>query len=701
MADFLLEIGSEELPSRFLKNEELELASRFKSALDEAGLGYEDIAVMSTPRRLTLKVTGLPVSQPLKEEIITGPPASIAFSKDGKPAKALEGFAKSCNVPVDEIFRIETEKGAYMAARKNTGGAPTNEILAQISPLVISSLPFAKRMRWGDGNFAYARPLRWILALLDSEVVPFEVGNIVSGRETYGHRTMGSGPFTVDCVNSWERIVKEKGAIVASAEQRKREIVLEGDALAKKLGGQIVWKDGLLEEVCGLVEHPVPLIGDFDPVFLQIPEEVLLTSMENHQKSFGIRGGDGKLLPHFLTVLNLVPKNMDIVKKGWERVLRARLEDARFFWESDRRQNFENWLQKLEHVIYIGPLGSMADKSRRLANLCAWLAEKTGAASVEDARRAGELAKADLVSGMVGEFDTLQGIMGGIYAALAGERPEVAKAIREQYLPAGPDSPLPATELGAILAIADKADTLAGCFGLNRIPTGMADPNGLRRCALGIIRILLDKKYDFPVNELFAKARELYGDKPWKLSAADAQSRLLEFFEGRLRNHFIQLGYNTLFVDATLKAGFRCVPKFAARLDALETFSRQDNFVAAAQTLKRVQNISKKSGDVLAGADNAENASLQWNENLLLENEEKALSANLQSLLPKLDAQLSGGEYAAALATLEKLRKPVDDFFDNVMVLCEDEQLRQNRLQLLSAISHRFARIADFSVLQI
>ena len=418
--------------------------------------------------------------------------------------------------------------------------------------------------------------------------------------------------------------------------------------------------------------------------------------MESHQKSFGIEAADGTLMPHFLTVLNISPEDMSLVKHGWERVLRARLEDARFFWHADLRDNFDYWLEKLDHVIFIGRLGTMGEKTRRLEALCRWLAENVaqGKVSAEDAARAGRLSKADLVTGMVGEFDTLQGIMGGIYAERKGETPVVAQALREQYLPAGPDSPVPASLCGALLSMADKADTLVGCFGLGMIPTGAADPNALRRCALGIIRIALEFDLHFDIRQLFARAHELYGDRQWKLAPQEALDKLLDFFAGRVRNYWQNRGEDSLLVDAALGAGVADVCQCGARLAALAQFSKEAGYAEAVQTFKRVANIVRKQGA-------AEQLAAAWQTDLLQEDAEKALAATLDDLLPRLDSLWEAGDHTAALKTLLEVRPVVDAFFDGVMVMCDDAALRANRLAMLNALGTRFARLADFAALQI
>lgn len=693
MARFILEIGTEEIPARFLAGEEEDLVRLFDNALAEAGLRHGAIRAMATPRRLALLIDDLADREEEREEIITGPAVAAAYDQSGAPTQALLGFAKSHNITPEQVFRQHTPKGEYVAARIKSGGRSAREALAGICPRAIGSLAFPKSMRWGSNELSYGRPLRWILALLDDEVIDFEVGPVHSGRNTWGHRLHGTGPFEVGSAAGYEDVIAEKCAVTLDPARRREMITAKGASLAAEQGGNVIWKDNLLDEVCGLVEHPVPMIGDFDPSYLEIPEEVLLTSMETHQKSFGLSGSDGKLLPHFLTVLNMEPRDSALVKAGWERVLRARLEDARFFWRSDIATSFDEWLKKLESVIFIGPLGTMAEKSKRLEELTQWLAWRLAPGEVEPAiaKRAGELAKADLVSAMVGEFDTLQGIMGGIYAARAGEDTAVARALAEQYLPAGPDSPVPASVTGSLLAVADRADTLAGCFGLDMIPTGAADPNGLRRCALGIIRILLDRGWSLDVTELFTEARRLYGDQKWKLPAEEALARLMEFFKGRLRNYFIGLGYDTLLTDSALASGAANPVDALARLDAIAAFSKKDSFIKSAQMMKRVENIGKK----------AKTSDQAWDNGLIVEDAEKALASTLAGQLPAIDKMIAEGRYQEALERLEELHAPVDAFFDKVLVLCEDEKTRENRLRLLNALAARFNRIALFSGLQI
>lgn len=692
MSMFVLEIGTEELPARFLPGLEQELNVRFTQALEEAGYGEMTLSVCSTPRRSVVMVEGLETLQPVKEELVMGPPVRISFDASGNPTKAAEGFARTLGLEVSALGRQTTEKGEYLSGVKKTGGVPTVEVLASLCPGIIAALPFAKRMHWGDGDFAFARPIRWILALFDTEVVPFEVGGVHSGRETHGHRVMGPGPFAVANASDYVSTVEQKGAVQLRAEGRRDTIISEGDKAAEAVGGKIIWVSSLLDEVQGLVECPVPLLGDIDPSYLELPREVLLTSMQSHQKSFGVESSTGELLPHFLTVLNLRPKDMSVVKKGWERVLRARLEDGRFFWKTDLESSFDDWLAKLDNVIFLAPLGSMGEKTRRISALCAWLAEQVGA-DREQAARAGRLSKADLMSEMVGEFDTLQGIMGGIYARKKGETEEVAAALAEQYLPSGPDTPVPATELGALLSIADKADTLVGCFGLGMIPTGAADPYALRRCALGIVRIVLDRGYRFDIRELFAEAQKLYGDRKWKLAPADALSKLEEFFIARSKNFFLTSGHETLLVEAVSAVSPDRVWEVGKRLEALERMSHKEDFPQIAQTFKRVANIIRKQGAGIALTG-------EWNAALLEEAAEQTLASRIASLAEAFEEGLQRDDYDALFALLASVRPDVDELFDKVMVMCDDMSMRANRLNLLKALTLRMDRLADFSALQ-
>ncbi len=704
MSLFVLEIGSEELPARFLPIQEAELQKRFTVALEENSIACGAVRVFSSPRRAVVFLEDIQPIQSEKEEVISGPPQRVAYDAEGKPTKALEGFLRTNGVELQDVFLEDTPKGAYVAVRKRVGGAQTTQLLENICPAIISAQPFAKKMRWGAQPFAYARPLRWILALFDEHVVPFSVGPVTSGRTTWGHRIhakQNDGNIGIDIPSAAEYLdmVRSKAHVEPDATMRRKTIVDGGNAAAAALniagGARILWKESLLDEVQGLCEHPVPIIGNIDPSFLEVPREALLTSMESHQKSFGLEDSQGNLLPYFLTVLNMTPPDVSVVQKGWERVLRARLEDARFFWHSDSATNFEAWLTKLDSVIFLGPLGSMGDKTRRLEELCQWLAKQCASEiDTNDAARTGRLSKADLVSGMVGEFDTLQGIMGGIYAGNKGEKEVIAKALQEQYLPAGPESAVPSTKLGALLSIADKADTLVGCFGLGMMPTGTADPNGLRRCVLGITRCLLEFKLRIDVRALFEKAHELYGQRTWKLDKEACLQKLEEFFAARLKNYWQGQGADTLLVDAVLGAPSHDVCAAAQRLEAIQKLHSSEQFTAAVQTFKRVSNIIRKQGQEYALDGNYTTALLQ-------EEAEKALAEKLDSVLPRFDSLWTEDNFEAIPQLLLEVRPAVDAFFDTVMVMCDDTKVRVNRLNMLKALTQRMEKFADFTALQV
>lgn len=699
MSEFILEIGMEEMPARFVPKLADELAGLVAEYLEDGMVEFGKVETFATPRRLTAFVRDMALEQRREEEEVTGPPARVAYDKEGNLTKAGLGFAKSQGLEVGDLYTLETDKGEYLAAKKIVGGGRSMDILPELCQRAVSSLTFPKKMHWGSQEFTFGRPLRWFLALLDTDVVPFEVAGIKSDRITWGHRDMGSGPWKIEKADDYAVVIRDKGKVILDGAERRDLVIKEGNALAKKLGGEIVWKDSLLDEVVNLVEFPRPILGEISDIYLELPREVLLTSMEKHQKSFGVQGADGKLLPCFLTTLNIEPKDVALVRKGWERVLKARLEDARFFWEVDNKTKIDLWLDKLENVVFLGPLGSMGDKSRRLERLCGKIAgELPGLlpAQAADYALAGKLAKADLVSEMVNEFDSLQGIMGGIYAKRQGYSDEASQAVAEQYLPAGPDSPVPSTLAGAVLSMADKADSLAGCFGLNKIPTGANDPYALRRQALGICRIVMDHGLDLDVDRILSWAFEGYKDVKWKNSSEETLEKLHDFFGQRLRAFFAGRGYETRVVDAALGAGFSDIRTLVARIKALDAFSREDGFEQAVLTFKRAANIIRKQGGE-AGGEISGNA----DPDLFEADQERALAEKLAATNPRFEELWAEDDFPGLFGLLAELRPFVDDFFDNVMVMCDDKALMLNRLNLLGGLVKQLSRLADFSALQV
>jgi len=703
MAEFILEIGTEEMPARFVPKLAAELKKTFSKLLDEAMVENGGIETYATPRRITAHVASIADAQRQEEETVTGPPTRIAYDEDGNLTKAGAGFAKTQGVSEDDLFKMDTGKGEYLAAKKVVGGGKTVDILPEICLKSVEALSFPKKMHWGDYDFTFGRPIRWLLALLDAGVVEFSIENMTAGRSTRGHRVMGPGPFTVNSTADYFSTIENDCKVVIDPEERKKTIVAEGNRLAKELGGEIVWHEGLLEEVANLVEFPQPLIGDIDDLYLELPREVLLTSMQSHQKSFGVQGADGKLMAHFLTTLNIEPTGVALVKKGWERVLKARLEDARFFWEADCKVEFQTWLDKLENVVFLGPLGSVGDKSRRIETLCGKLAETLGESKsilpgeIEKYAQAGRLAKADLVSEMVIEFDSLQGKMGGIYAERADKGEIVSQGIYEQYLPAGPETPVPSSLSGALVSMADKVDTMAGCFGLGKKPTGANDPYALRRCALGIARIIMEHELDIDLESFIKSAQGAYSkDIKWKVEQEEALTNLLDFFGQRLRAYFSGLGFDTRAVDAAISAGFNDIRTLKARLEALSDFTKEEDFEQAVLTFKRAANIIRKQGD-----EAGQELTGSYDPELFDDEAEIAFGTKLEEMAPRFDDLWKNDDFAGLMGLLRELRPSVDGFFDNVMVMCDDVDVRLNRLNLLKALVDKLGRLADFNALQV
>ncbi|GFK95801.1 Glycine--tRNA ligase beta subunit [Fundidesulfovibrio magnetotacticus] len=694
MPSFLLEIGFEEMPSRFLASLCAELRQGLAGLLEQHKLGFAKVETWATPRRLTALVSELEAVQRREEEVVTGPPVRASYDASGNPTAAALGFAKGQGADFSDVFTVDTPKGQYLAVRKATGGAMALDLLPAICPAALKALNFPKKMHWGSLDYTFGRPIRWIVALLDDQVVPFEVARVASGRATRGHRVMGPGPWELGSADDYFSTLGEKGRVVLDAKARRVSILEQCEKAARAVGGKPVVNERLLEEVCGLVERPLVILGNFDPRYLELPREVLLTSMESHQKSFGVEDASGKLLPHFLTTSGIEPTDVALVRKGWERVLKARLEDARFFWETDLQASLDAWLAKLENVTFLAPLGSMGAKSRRVETLCAWLAAHLAPEMAASLPRAGRICKADLVSEMVGEFADLQGVMGGIYARRKGEKEAVAKAVAGQYLPLGPESPVPADLGGALLAVADKMDTLAGCFGLDMIPTGAADPYALRRQTLGVCRILVEHGLRLDLGELARAAFADYKGVTWKLDPEEARAKLVEFFGSRLKAWLLGRGVRPQVAEAALGAGFTDPWSLEARTAALTRFSKSQGFDQAVLAFKRAANIIRKQASSMELTG-------QVDKSLLVEPAELALAEALEATAARFETLWADDDYDALFGLLGELRPSVDAFFDNVMVMCEDEGQRRARLNLLRSLVDRLGRLADFSALQV
>jgi glycyl-tRNA synthetase beta chain len=697
MSEFVLEIGTEEIPARMAPPAAAQLRTLFlgeltetlKVALDEGGT----VASFCTPRRLVLVARGLPARQPDRVEEKIGPAKNVAFDAAGQPTKAGQGFARGQGVDPSALTVVETPKGAYVCVRREVVGQPLAALLGDVLPRICARLHFPKSMRWGTEPTAFVRPIHWIVALFDGAVVPFSYAGVTSGRESRGHRFLAPTPFPVSGADDLLARLAEAHVVLDPAERRRR-IVADIERLAESAGGRIVANDALLDEVVNLVESPQTTLGHFDAGFLAVPKDVLISAMAKHQRYFSIETPDGSLVNAFCVVNNTRARDMATVTAGNERVLEGRLEDARFFFDDDRRRPLAHFLPALGERVFLKGLGSVRAKSERVAALSAALADTLAPAARETARRAAELSKADLPTQVVGEFPDLQGVMGREYARLSGEPEAVATAIFEHYLPRSADDILPATDAGAIVSLADKADSIVGCFGLGLTPTATQDPYALRRQALGIVRVLVDRGWTVSLTTLLVPAIAGYGDL-LKKAPQPLLDEILTFFDGRLRA-MLRETYPVDVVDAVLSTGSEYVLDAIEKVKALATLKAQSDFEPLAIAFKRVGNILDKAGIRLpAGAADAAAAAA------LVEPAERALAAAHEAAARDVAALLERRDFAAALRRVTELRPAVDAFFDGVMVMAEDEGLRAARVGLLQSIDATFRRIADFGRIQL
>ncbi len=679
--ELFLEIGTEEIPAGFLPKVMADIETLIRKELESARLGFSEVKTLATPRRMALRVTGLPTLQPDAEITAMGPARNIAYTADGKPSKAAEGFARGQGVEVNALTLVTTDKGEYIAALRKESGRPVHELLAEILPRLIGNIPFKKSMRWGDFDVRFARPIHWIVAIFDGVVVPFSFGPINSGTVSRGHRFMGNTAFPVrDFAHYLDEC--ERHFVIPDPALRKEIIRREIHRIANVAGGHLLPDEGLLDEVTYLCEYPSAVHGTFSPDFLKVPKEVLITSMRSHQRYFSVVDADGRLLNCFITINNTLTEDPSVVVKGNERVLRARLSDARFFFEEDQKVKLETRVESLKTVVYQQKLGTSYEKMERFRALAEQLSFRLNPEVQSKVARAAFLCKADLVSAMVGEFPEVQGIMGREYALLQGEDAEVAMAIAEHYLPTQAGGDLPTADIGAFVSIADKLDTICGCFGVGLIPTGSADPYALRRSALGIINIILDREYRLSLTALVDSALLLLAPKLTR-PATEVKTDLLDFFRGRFVN-LLADRYPSDAVEAVVAAGFDDLVDAAARIGALAAFKSRPDFAELAVTFKRVGNIVKEG--VGATVDAA----------LFEDPAENSLATAIDYVNRSVAAAIGSGDYVTALTEIASLRGHVDLFFDKVMVMAEDEKVKTNRLALLTSISRLFGGIADF-----
>jgi glycyl-tRNA synthetase beta chain len=683
--ELLLEIGTEEIPAAFMPDALSALKSLLEKELTANRIDCKKIETFGTPRRLVLMAYEMAAAQTDLTVEKMGPAKKIAFDDEGKPSKAAIGFAKGMGIDISEVTIVTTEKGDYICAKKYEKGAPTRDLLPEILTKVISQLPFPKSMRWKDLDIRFARPIHWIVALFNKEVVPFTYGNITSGDTTRGHRFMAPGSVQITDIASYREAIAKTHVVIDPAE-RILTIKTSGDTLAKSVKGTLTASSALLNEVGNLVESPFPVMGSFDKSFLDLPPEVLITSMEKHQKYFPVINDEGKLLPYFIAVNNTDVKDREVSINGHERVLRARLSDARFFYAGDQKKSLPGLTESLKNVLYQKQLGTSYEKMERFRSLAGHLAEALdNPAITSNVERTAYLCKADLVSEMVGEFPGLQGIMGREYARLAGEPAEVSQAIYEHYLPRFAGDELPASDVGAIVSIADKLDTIAGCFGIGLIPTGTADPYALRRQSLGIINIVLNKKYTLSLNNLVTAAVERLSAKITR-PTDEIINDVLAFFSGRLSNLLTSQGLSNDAVDAVLTLGIDDVSDDVNRIKALEQMKADPNFEALSISFKRVVNIIKKTP---CGTD-VDPAGFEHDA-------ERILHQKYMEIRDKVHELMTQKKYLDALQLIATIRETVDAFFDSVMVMAEDMNVRQNRLTLLGKIASLFTNFADFS----
>ena len=749
--DFLVELGTEELPPRSLRRMELAFATGIRAGLDNARVSHGEVSSFATPRRLAVRVKKLASRQPDQDVRRRGPPVSAAFDAAGAATRAALAFAQSCGVPVDALQPIDEEKGSFLYFIGTKEGADVRQLLPALVQASLDALPIARRMHWGAGTVEFVRPVHWLVMLFGREVVPARVLGVDAGDLTRGHRFHAPRPIRITASAGYERTLRERGHVIAGFEDRRTRIRDEVIAVAESLGGTALVADELLEEVTSLVEWPVPLAGRFEDRFLALPREVLISTLQDHQRYFPVQDASGRLMPHFITVCNIESREPAKVREGNERVVRPRLADAAFFWEQDRRQPLAARRAALDAVTFQAKLGSIGDKTRRIRALAAEVAVATRAGRNE-AQRAAELCKCDLLTAMVGEFPELQGIMGTYYALADGEPEEIATAIREHYLPRAAGDELPSTAAGVAVAIADKLDTLTAIFAIGEKPTGNRDPFGLRRAALGIVRILIERSLELDLPHFIAVALEAVGKdaerirtaaqaareaaRPAASSSAPSSSsspassptpsptpspapsrpeagarvpavpqaiaaEVYDFIMERLRAYYLErvtdgrgappaaaAVITTEMFDAALATRPPSPVDFDARLKALSGFLALPESASLTASNKRIANILRRS---------PEKPPEDVDASLLREPAEVRLFDGMRSLRDDVATATGRREYANALGRLAQLRPAIDAYFEEVLVMDPDPKLRANRLALLAQLHALFAGIADLS----
>ncbi len=686
--DLLIEIGTEELPPRALPILAEAFEAGIRDGLGKADLSFGGVHRFAAPRRLAVLIRDVAAMQPERSLERRGPALAAAFDTEGRPTKATQGFARSCGVVVSALGRLETDKGSWLVHTSTEPGAPTTSLLPGIVETALAQLPIPKRMRWGDRNDEFVRPVHWVVLLFGEDVVPTTILGVPTGRETRGHRFHHPEPIAIARPEAYPSVLAETGKVLADFTQRREAVRAQAIQAAAELHGEAVIDAGLLDEVTALVEWPVALVGSFESRFLTVPQEALITTMQDNQKYFPIVDGHGRLLPYFVFVANLESRDPAQVRTGNERVIRPRFADAEFFWNQDRKVRLDSHRHALKSVVFQQKLGTMHDKCERVAQLARTIARLAGA-DANLAARAAELAKCDLMTSMVSEFPVLQGSMGRYYANHDGEAAEVAQALEEQYRPRFAGDALPESTTGRILALADRLDTLVGIFAIGQPPSGAKDPFALRRAALGVLRLMIEGRLELDLHALLAETATQFEPA---LKAGEAVEPVFEFVTERLRGYYAEQGFRADEFDAVAECRPTRPLDFDRRLRALAGFRALPEAGSLAAANKRIRNILKKlDGQALPFAVRPE---------LLREDAEQALAASLAELASEVTPLMDAGLYAEALTRLAALRAPVDAFFDGVLVMVDDAAVRDNRIALLNELGSLFLRVADFSRLQ-
>ena len=688
MKTLLLEIGAEEIPAGYIQPALQALSGNLVKSLSDHRIACGQARTYATPRRLTVEILNVAEKQTSVTSEILGPPVKVGFDENGQPTVAAQKFAEKVGVPVNRLASQETPKGSYLCAKVTERGGSTKTVLKSILPKIISATPFPKTMRWSTMSLTFARPIISVLALFGDQLVTFPMDRLKSGRWTYGHSIMAPKKVKLKNAEDYVEALRDVQVIV-DFEERRQFVLKEISDAAQSIGGRVLEDPELLDIVTNLVEYPVAAAGSFDPSFLELPREILITSMREHQKYFAITDPQGNLMPYFIAVNNTIPKDLGLVRKGHERVLRARLEDARFFFKSDLKEPLEDWREKLHGVLFQAKLGSMYEKVERIIKLTDFICNRLSIDSDTRAMalKAATYCKADLVCQVVGEFPKLQGVMGRVYAQAASMPEQVATAIEEHYRPLYSGGNLPGTQIGAMVALADKIDSICGCFSVGLIPTGAADPYALRRQSIGILQIIQQQQLPVTLTDIIDASVVLFEGKSTESSEITSEA-VFTFFKNRLAHLLGEDGFSKDVIAAVLSTPIGQIPHVWAKVAALESLKNRPDFDSLAGAFKRVVNIIKK-------ADPNEGQSVV--ENLFDAPSESGLYTAYQEVKQKVAGLLDRGQFEQALLDIASLRKPVDEFFDGVLVMAEDKKIRENRLGLLRCIADLFSQLADFS----